>query len=104
LNTNLLVPASYESAKCIYNLFTGVFFDLWDAGNTLKACFTSPYVTGFAKRGLPQTSNLPTLTIHNFQLVQATDLKFGQLKVPTWLNGCKTFQLHSLFDSQVMVF
>jgi len=44
------------------------------------------YVTGFAKRGLPHTSNLPTLMIDNFRLVQATDLKFGQEQVPTYLN------------------
>jgi len=33
-------------------------------------------VTGFAKRGLPHTSNLPTLTIHNFRLKTAIALKF----------------------------
>ena len=27
------------------------------------------------KRGFPHTSNLPTLIIHNFKLVEATDLK-----------------------------
>ena len=26
------------------------------------------YVTGFVRRGLPHTPNLPTLTIHNFKL------------------------------------
>ena len=36
------------------------------------------YATGFAKRGLPRTSNLPTLTIHNFRLETAIDLKFSQ--------------------------
>ena len=36
------------------------------------------YVTGFAKRGLPHTSNLPTLTIDNFILERAIALKFGQ--------------------------
>ena len=36
------------------------------------------YVTGFAKRGLPHTSNLPTLTIDNFRLERAIALKFGQ--------------------------
>ena len=38
----------------------------------------SAYVTGFAKRGLPHTFNLPTLTIYNFILEKANDLKFGQ--------------------------
>ena len=42
------------------------------------------YETRFAKRGLTHTSNLPALTIHNFRLVQATDLKFGQQNVPTY--------------------
>ena len=36
------------------------------------------YVTGFAKRGLPHTSNLPTLEIDNFRLERAIALKFGQ--------------------------
>jgi len=43
------------------------------------------YVTGFAKRGLPHTFNLPTLTIDNFRLVNATDLKFGQQEASTWI-------------------
>ena len=34
------------------------------------------------KRGLPHTSNLPTLIIHNFRLVQAIDLKFDQQEAP----------------------
>ena len=41
-------------------------------------CFTCIYVTGFAKMGLPHTSNLPTSMICNFRLEQAIDLKFGQ--------------------------
>ena len=36
------------------------------------------YGTGFAKRGLPYTSNLPTLTIDNFRMERAIALKFGQ--------------------------
>ena len=35
------------------------------------------YVTGLAKRGLPQTSNLPTLTIDNFRLERAVALNLG---------------------------
>ena len=38
----------------------------------------SLYVTGFAKRGLPHTSNLPTVMVHNFTMEKAIDLKFGQ--------------------------
>ena len=34
-------------------------------------------MTGFAKRGLPHTSNLPTLVTHNFRLEKAIDLKCG---------------------------
>ena len=37
-----------------------------------------PFVTGFAKSGLPHTSNLSTLTTHNFRLEMAIDLKIGQ--------------------------
>ena len=44
-------------------------------------------VTGFAKRGLPHTSNLPTLTIHKIEIQQDIDLKFGQWLVPTLRNG-----------------
>jgi len=43
----------------------------------------SAYVTGFAKRGLPHTFNLPTLTICNYGLVEVIDLKFGKQKEPT---------------------
>ena len=35
-------------------------------------------VTGFAKRGVPHTSNLQTLTIHNSKLEKVIDSKFGQ--------------------------
>ena len=35
-------------------------------------------VTGFAKRGLPHTSTLPTLTIHNFRLETVIALKFSE--------------------------
>jgi len=43
----------------------------------------SVFVTGFAKRVLPDTSNLPTLMIDNFRLVNATDLKYGKQEAPT---------------------
>jgi len=36
------------------------------------------YVTGFAKRGLPHASKLPTLPIHNFIHAKAFDSKFSQ--------------------------
>ena len=53
-------------------------------GNMLDVnCFINQlaiYVTGFAKRSLPHTSNIPTLIIHNFRLV---DLKFGQYVIST---------------------
>jgi len=41
------------------------------------------FVTIYAKRGLPHITNLPTLTIDNVRLVNATDLKFGQQELPT---------------------
>ena len=41
------------------------------------------YVTGFVRRGLPHTSNLPTLTINNFRLRVAIPLKFEQQWAPT---------------------
>ena len=40
-------------------------------------------VTGFAKRGLPHTSNLPTLTNHNFRLEGAIALQFSQKRAIT---------------------
>jgi len=42
------------------------------------------YVTGFAKRGLPHSSNLLTLTMSNFRLVNTVDLKFGKQQAPTY--------------------
>ena len=51
------------------------------------------FMTGFTKRGLPYTFNLPTLTIHNFRLVNATDLKFGQQEASTWIYSWRMFQL-----------
>jgi len=62
------------------------------------------YLTGFAKRGLPHTSILPTLTIHKFRLVKAIDLKFGQQEAPTQLSGWEKFQLHMSFYNKAMVF
>ena len=45
-------------------------------------------MTWFAKRGLPHTSILLTLTIHKFWLVKAFDLKFSQQEeVPTQLRN-----------------
>jgi len=41
------------------------------------------YEDRLVEKGLPHTSNLPTLTIHNFRLVQAINLKFYRQKVPT---------------------
>jgi len=40
--------------------------------------YTYTYVTEFIKRGLPHTSILPTLTMLNFRLVKAIDLKYVQ--------------------------
>ena len=36
------------------------------------------YVMGFEKVDLPQISNLPTITTHNFRLENGIDLKFDQ--------------------------
>ena len=36
------------------------------------------YVTGFVKRGLPHTSNLPTLENQNIRLGRGIAFKFGQ--------------------------
>ena len=46
-----------------------------------KLYIYNTYVTGFAKRGLPHTSNLPTLTIDNFRLERAIALKFDCLEI-----------------------
>ena len=50
--------------------------------NGLLECglwFTSDcvYVTGFGKRCLSHTSNLPTLMTHNYRLENTIELKFG---------------------------
>ena len=46
-------------------------------------CMYIQYVTGFAKRGLPHTSNLQASTIHNFLCVHAMGLQIVQLRAPT---------------------
>jgi len=52
-------------------------------------------VTGFAKMGFPHTSTLTTLVvIHNFRLVNTTDLQFGEQEAPTKMDNWKKFQLH----------
>ena len=38
----------------------------------------SIFVTKFAKRGLPHTSNLQTSRIHNFRFEKVMNLKFAQ--------------------------
>ena len=40
-------------------------------------------LAGFAKRGFPHTSNLPTLMIRNFRLVIPIYLKLVQHEAPT---------------------
>ena len=37
------------------------------------------YVPGFAKRGLPRASNLPTLTLYNLRLQTANALNLGEM-------------------------
>ena len=49
------------------------------------------FVTGFVNRGLLHTSNLPTLVIRNYRLVNGFDLKFIQHEVPTY-NGWMKFR------------
>jgi len=54
---------------------------------TIRHLFTdlvTKYVIGFVKRGLPHTSNLPTLMIQNFRMLKAIDQKFGQKEAPKW--------------------
>ena len=46
---------------------------------------------------------IPTLMIHNFRLLKAIELKFGQIEAPTYLNDWRKFQLCISFDNQVMV-
>ena len=53
------------------------------------------------KKSFPHTSNLLTLTIYNFRLVNNTSLKFGQQEVPTWMGSRKKFQS---VDNQVLIF
>ena len=41
------------------------------------------FVTGFAKRGLPHTSDLQASTIHNFRCVKAMELQIIQFRALT---------------------
>ena len=45
--------------------------------NKKKMKKLSQFVTRFAKKGLPHTSNLPNLTIHNVRLENAIDLNIA---------------------------
>ena len=60
------------------------------------------YVTGFAKRGLPRTSNIPTLTMHSFRSVKAADLKLAQPRPLTYYKGWLKFQAFISLEHQVM--
>jgi len=59
------------------------------------------FVTGFVKRGLSHTANLPTLMTCTLGLVKA---KFGQQEALAYFNKWRTFQLNMCFDNQGMVF
>ena len=66
---------------CFFFFTTGRRKDEVDVLYFISKCTNyiyNTYVTRFAKRGLPHTSNLPTLTIDNFRLERAIALKFGQ--------------------------
>jgi len=41
----------------------------------MKDTSITAFVIGFAKKGLPHTFDLPTLTIHKFRLIKAIDLE-----------------------------
>ena len=56
----------YNIHACIYIIYIRVYIYI--------------YVTGFAKRGLPHTSDLQTSTIHNFRCVKAMGLQIYSLE------------------------
>ena len=60
--------------------------------STYKVFIAKHNVTGFVKRGLPHTSNLPTLTIHNVGLVKTIGLKFAQCRAIMKLIGWIKFK------------
>ena len=47
------------------------------------------------------TIKLSTLTIHNFRLVNATDLKFGQQETPTQMDSWKSFSFVCLLITKL---
>ena len=49
----------------------------------VSVCTSFICVTGFAKRGLPHTSNLQASTIHNLKCVKAMDLEIVQFRLLT---------------------
>ena len=56
---------------------------VWKLDNFIACEIIIIIVTGFAKRGLPHTSDFQTSTIHNFTCVRAMDLQIVQFRVPT---------------------
>ena len=65
------------------HFWISAYFDVFVL-NQLAGFLTQLYVTGFAKRDLPHTSDLQTSTIHNFECVKAMGLQNLQCRVLTW--------------------
>ena len=60
------------------------------------------YVTGFAKRGLPHTSNSMNLEDCNFVFKKDANLKFSLSIKLCWSPTMTQFQVNNFFQSQVM--
>ena len=60
------------------------------------------FVTGFAKRGLPHTSNSINLEDHNLVFKKDASLKFSPSINLCWCSPMTKFQVNNCFQSQVM--
>ena len=59
------------------------------------------YVTGFAKRDLPHTSNFINLEDHNFVIKRQMKLKLSPAIKQCWYFLLTKFQVHSVYQSEV---
>ena len=73
------------SIECVSNHLTSfaILVSTQAVSILSSTCYSYIYVTGFAKRGLPHTSDFRTSAIHNLTCVIAMDLQIVQFRAPT---------------------
>ena len=69
---------------------------------TINSMTVYIYVTGFAKRGLPHTSNSMNLEDHNLVFKIDANLKCSPFINLCWCSPMTKFQVNNTFQPQVM--